>query len=135
MSEPNSDRKRFDRNRVLMYWPSVIQIVFTLVISVTLWLALDVVSAKSALLGGMVVIIPYLYFAARMQPLLGKSDSGKFLRAIAIAEIGKLILTAVCCAVVFVWVKPLSGLAFFASMVVVYFSGHMSLIFVIRHTT
>jgi len=119
---------------MLAFWPSLIQVSLTIILSVIAYVFFDVTIAKSAFLGGLVVIIPYMYFAARMKPVLGNSDSGSFLRAIAIAEVGKLILTAVCCAVVFVWVKPLNGLSFFACMTLVYFIGHMSLIFVTKDT-
>jgi F0F1-type ATP synthase assembly protein I len=120
---------------LLAFWPSIIQLSLTVFLSVTAYVVFDDVIAKSVFLGGLAVVIPYLYFAARMKPVLGNSDSGSFLRAIAIAEVGKLILTAVCCTVVFVWVKPLNGLSFFACMTLVYLIGHMSLIFVTKDTS
>lgn len=124
-----------NRDKLLALWPGLVQIGLTLLITVVAYFAVNGLGAKSAFLGGLVVIIPYAYFAARMKPVLGKSDSRSFLRAIAVAEVGKLILTMACCAVVFVWVKPLDGLSFFISMAIVYFISHMSLILAIKNTT
>jgi F0F1-type ATP synthase assembly protein I len=44
-------------------------------------------------------------------------DSAVFLRTAMLAEFGKLVLTGVLCAVVFIWVKPLAGGFFFLGMI------------------
>ena len=53
------------------------------------------------------------------------SDSAAFLQAAVIGESVKLLLIAVICTAVFVWVKPLAPGWFFAGMAVTIFSGRL----------
>ena len=47
------------------------------------------------------------------------ADSAVFLGTAALAELGKLVLTGLLCAAVFIWVKPLAPGFFFLGMIVV----------------
>jgi len=85
------------------------------------------VAAYSSMFGSLAAFIPALFFALIVTPKFGP-DSAAFLRAVVIAEAGKILLTALICVAVFVWVKPLAAGWFFTGMVVVIFSGRMGLL-------
>ncbi len=86
------------------------------------------VAAYSSMFGSLAAFIPALSFALVLAPKFGP-DSAAFLRAAIIAEVAKILLTALISVVVFVWVKPLAAGWFFTGMALVLFSGRLGLIF------
>jgi F0F1-type ATP synthase assembly protein I len=74
------------------------------------------VAAYSSLFGSLAAYIPSLFFTVLVMRKLG-GDTGDFLRTAALAEFGKLVLTGILCAVVFIWVKPLAAGFFFLGMI------------------
>ena len=85
------------------------------------------VAAYSSMFGSLAAFLPALFFALFVTPKFGP-DSAAFLRAAVIGEAGKILLTALICVAVFVWVKPLSAGWFFTGMAVVIFSGRLGLL-------
>ena len=86
---------------------------------VLLTLALLLVSpqaAYSSLFGGLAVYLPGLVFTLLVVRKIGE-DSAAFLGTAALAEFGKLVLTGLLCAVVFIWIKPLAAGYFFLGMI------------------
>lgn len=84
------------------------------------------VAAYSSLCGGLAVFVPNLVFTLFVARRMGR-DSPAFLRAAAVAEFGKLLLTGLLCAAAFIWLKPLSAGAFFAGMLAVLVAGWIGL--------
>jgi len=82
-----------------------------------LWLGRDGTAAASALLGGMIAVIPNAFLAARLLSSARDANAGALLRAAWIGEIGKLLLTAVLFGVVFAFVRPLSALSVFGGFI------------------
>lgn len=74
------------------------------------------VAAYSSLFGSLAAYMPSLLFTILVMRKIG-SDSADFLRTVAVAEFGKLFLTGLLCAVVFIWVKPLAAGFFFLGMI------------------
>jgi F0F1-type ATP synthase assembly protein I len=74
------------------------------------------VAAYSSLFGSLAVYLPGLVFTILVVRKIG-GDSAAFLRTAMLAEFGKLALTGVLCAVVFIYVKPLAGGFFFLGMI------------------
>jgi F0F1-type ATP synthase assembly protein I len=74
------------------------------------------VAAYSSLFGSLAVFLPGLLFTILVVRKIG-GDSAAFLRTAMLAEFGKLALTGVLCAVVFIYVKPLAGGFFFLGMI------------------
>ena len=74
------------------------------------------VAAYSSLFGSLAVYIPGLIFTVLVVRKIG-ADSTSFLATAALAEFGKLALTGVFCAVVFILVKPLAAGFFFLGMI------------------
>ena len=85
------------------------------------------VAAYSSMFGSLAAFIPALFFALIVTSKMGP-DSAVFLRAAVMAEVGKILLTALICVAVFVWVKPLAAGWFFTGMAVVIFSGRLGLL-------
>jgi F0F1-type ATP synthase assembly protein I len=80
------------------------------------------VAAYSSLFGGLAVYVPGLVFTVLVVRKIG-GDSAAFLGTAALAEFGKLALTGLLCAVVFIWVKPLAAGYFFLGMISVLITG------------
>jgi F0F1-type ATP synthase assembly protein I len=74
------------------------------------------VAAYSSLFGSLAVYLPGLVFTILVVRKIG-GDSAAFLRTAMLAEFGKLVLTGVLCAVVFIYVKPLAAGFFFLGMI------------------
>jgi F0F1-type ATP synthase assembly protein I len=74
------------------------------------------VAAYSSLFGSLAVYLPGLLFTVLVLRKVG-SDSADFLRTAMLAEFGKLALTGLLCALVFIWVKPLAAGFFFLGMI------------------
>ena len=74
------------------------------------------VAAYSSLFGGLTVYLPGLIFSLLVSRKIG-GDSTAFLGTAALAEFGKLVLTGLLCAVVFIWIKPLAAGYFFLGMI------------------
>ena len=100
-----------------------VQSIASLVLAGSL-LLVEPLAAYSSMFGSIAAFIPALFFALVVMPKIGP-DSAAFLRTVVIAEAGKILLTALICVAVFVWVKPLSAGWFFTGMVVVIFSGRL----------
>lgn len=82
------------------------------------------VAAYSSLFGSLAAYVPALFFALIMASKFGP-DSAAFLRAAVVAEVVKIMMTALICVAVFVWVKPLAAGWFFAGMAMAIFSGRL----------
>jgi len=75
------------------------------------------IAGYSALLGGLICIVPNAFLALRLVVPRHDPGPGALLRAAYIGEFGKLGLTAVMCAAVFSLVRPLAAGALFCSLV------------------
>ena len=84
------------------------------------------VAAYSSLFGGLAAFVPGLLFSVLVVRKIG-GDSATFLGTAALAEFGKLALTGLLCAVVFIWVKPLAGGYFFLGMISVLIAAWVGL--------
>lgn len=71
----------------------------------------------SALLGGVVAVVPNAFLAARLLTPGIEASGGAMLKAAWLGEIGKLLITAALFAAVFVAVRPLSVAAVFAGYI------------------
>jgi ATP synthase protein I len=58
------------------------------------WMISGRAAAIAALFGGIVVVVPALYFAFRVDRRRGKTQANEILGAFYRAEVGKLLLTA-----------------------------------------
>jgi F0F1-type ATP synthase assembly protein I len=74
------------------------------------------VAAYSSMFGSLAAYLPSFGFTVLVMRKVG-SDSATFLRTAVLAEFGKLALTGLLCAVVFIWVKPLAAGFFFLGMI------------------
>jgi ATP synthase protein I len=107
---------------------------------VTLGLALvflfvGTVEAYSAILGGLICVIPNAYLAGRLLLKSGAGDSRVFLRAAFTGEAIKLVLTGALFVLVFKYVKPLNVLVLFIGFITAITIQWLGLIFIGRDRT
>jgi len=76
----------------------------------------DWVAAYSIALGGMVASAPGAFLAWRMNYDVG---SGQALRALVMGQVGKLGISVVMFASVFIWVRPLNVVMFFVALALI----------------
>lgn len=76
------------------------------------------VAAYSAVLGGLVCVIPSAFLGARMMAVREAPNPHTLLRAAYLGEAGKWLLSFILFVLVYVWVKPLNPAAFLAGFVV-----------------
>jgi len=100
---------------------SLVAIVLALVL-----LMIGPIAAYSSLFGSLAAFVPALFFAALVGRKIG-SDSAAFLQAAVIGEAVKLLLIAVICMAVFLWIEPLAAGWFFAGMIAVIIAGWIGL--------
>jgi len=74
------------------------------------------VAAYSSLFGSLAALVPSALFTVIVLRKMGES-SAAFLGTAVLAEFGKLVLTGLLCAAVFIWVKPLAAGFFFLGMI------------------
>ncbi len=91
-------------------------------------LIISPVAAYSSLFGSLAALIPALVFTALVLTKIG-NDNSTFLRAAVVGEATKLLLTALICMSVFLWVNPLAAGWFFTGMIMVIFIGYLGLFF------
>jgi F0F1-type ATP synthase assembly protein I len=89
------------------------------------------VAAYSSLCGSLAVYLPGLLFTVLVGRKIGAS-SAAFLRAAAVAEFGKLVLTGLLCALAFIWIRPLAPVWFFTGMLTVLATSWIGLAKAIR---
>lgn len=77
----------------------------------------DLVTAYSALLGGLIVVAPNVYFASLAFRYSGARAANDVAKSLYRGEVGKFVLTAILFACVFALVKPLSAAALFATFI------------------
>ena len=106
----------------------VLQAIVTGLIGLLFLLTQGWVAAYSAWLGGLTALIPNVYFTYKAFQYFGARSIGVIVQAFWAGEIGKLILTAVFFAVLFLGVKPLNVLAVFIGYILVQMSSAASLL-------
>ncbi|MEM1114022.1 MAG: ATP synthase subunit I [Pseudomonadota bacterium] len=77
------------------------------------YLATDPVRAYSVLCGGLIAILPQVYFASRAFRWRGAASAKSAAHSAYAGEVGKFLLAAAGFAVVFVGVRPIAGGAVF----------------------
>ena len=82
--------------------------------------AQGVQSAYSAVLGGVVCILPNLYFALKLFRYDGAQAAGNIIKAFYKGEAAKLLITIALFALIFKFI-PIEALAFFVTFIVVQF--------------
>lgn len=95
----------------------LVQTCVSFVVAAVLWASVGAAAAMSALLGGVAVVVPNAFLAARVLAPNCDVSARAMLRAAWVGEIGKLLLTAVLFGVIFGLVRPVEPLAVFAGFI------------------
>jgi ATP synthase protein I len=89
----------------------------SLVVAAVLWAWMGEVAGMSVLLGGVTVVIPNAFLAARLMKPSRDQSAQAMMRAAWLGEIGKVLLTALLFGVIFGFVRPIQPLAVFAGFI------------------
>ncbi|QJD59866.1 hypothetical protein HG264_13605 [Pseudomonas sp. gcc21] len=108
----------------------VAQAIMAGLVALTLWVFQGQVSACSALLGGMIALVPNAYFAYRVYRYSGARSARAIVSELYSGEAGKLILTAALFVLVLLAVKPLEVPALFAGYLAVLAVGASAMLIV-----
>ncbi|MEH6648824.1 MAG: ATP synthase subunit I [Motiliproteus sp.] len=102
------------------------QIVLTLILSTVAWLSAGFIAGYSALLGGLIYLIPFAYQARRV--LLSDPNAGlrQSVRDLYKSEIWKMALTMVSFGTVFVLVKPIEPFSLFGAFILLQLSSWLA---------
>ena len=104
-------------HRLAVFPVLLAQFVILLIAALALWYWHGVVAGYSGLCGGLIALLPNMYFAHRAFRFSGARAAQAIVRSFYAGEAGKLILTAVLFALTFAGVKPLAPLAVFGVFV------------------
>ena len=105
-----------------MFSVIILQSVVTVLIGLLFCLLQGWQAAYSAWFGGLTALIPNVYFTYKAFQYFGARSIGVIVQSFWAGEMGKLILTAVLFAVLFLGVKPLYVLAVFVGYILVQMS-------------
>ncbi len=97
----------------------LLQLTVAVLAAVVMWLWKDPVAGYSTLLGGMIALLPNLYFAYKAFRYFGARSVKAIVQSFWSGAMGKLILTAALFALVFAGVERLSVAALFVGYALV----------------
>ncbi|AHL77583.1 ATP synthase subunit I [Stutzerimonas stutzeri] len=107
------EQKRLPFYRLAVFPVLMAQLSLLLISAVVLWLWIGNVAGYSGLLGGLIALLPNIYFAHKAFRFSGARAAQAIVRSFYAGEAGKLIFTSVLFALVFTGVKPLNPLSLF----------------------
>lgn len=96
----------------------VIESVILVLVSLTFLALRGQVSGYSALLGGLIFLLPHGYFALKAFRYSGARSAKKIMSSFYQGEAGKLILCAISFTMVFKWIQPLDIAALFLTFAI-----------------
>jgi ATP synthase protein I len=92
-----------------------------LVVATAFWAWMGEVASVSALLGGVAVVVPNAFLAARLLKPSADQSAKAMMRSAWLGETGKVLLTALLFGVIFGFVRPIEPLAVFAGFIATQF--------------
>lgn len=123
-------RNRTAFHRLPVFRVLVVQALVVLAVALTCGVFLGFVAGYSGFLGGLIALLANLYFAYKAFRYFGARSVRAIVQSFWAGEMGKLILTAVLFALVFVGVRPLEPLALFGGYLLVLGTGASALLLV-----
>lgn len=97
------------------------QVCVSFVVAAAFWAWMGEVASVSALLGGVAVVIPNAFLAARLLKPSTDQSAKAMMRSAWLGETGKVLLTALLFGVIFGFVRPIEPLAVFAGFIATQF--------------
>jgi ATP synthase protein I len=107
------ERKRLPFHRIAVFPVLLAQLALLLISASVLWLWVDGVAGYSGLFGGLIALLPNIYFAHKAFRFSGARAAKAIVRSFYAGEAGKLIFTSVLFALAFTGVKPLNAVSLF----------------------
>lgn len=112
-------RNKVPFHRQAMFRVITLQTLVCGLVGLLFWFIQGWIAAYSAWLGGLIAVIPNVYFTYKAFQYFGARSMGVIVQSFWTGQIGKLILTAVFFAVLFLGVKPLNVFAVFVGYILV----------------
>ena len=121
------------RNKVAFHQQPMFRVIqlqaaVTALIGLLLWLLQGWQAAYSPWFGGLTALIPNVYFTYKAFQYFGARSIGVIVQSFWAGQMGKMILTAVLFALLFLGVKPLNVLAVFIGYILVQMTSATSLL-------
>lgn len=113
----SNDKDLINNNKTAAYRFLVAEAAVTAVTALLLFLSIDVIAAYSALLGGMVFIVPNGLFTGLVFRQATAESANMILRRFFVGEAIKILATIVLFAACFILVKPMNVIALFSTFV------------------
>lgn len=114
-----SGNKDITINRTAAFKLVYVQLIFTVLLALLSYVYSGLVMAYSVLLGGVVYIVPNIYFVRSAFKSEKVETPQSILSRFYVAEAQKFLLTIVMFAICFALIKPLHAVAFFAAYVLI----------------
>ncbi|WP_421867766.1 ATP synthase subunit I [Motiliproteus sp.] len=112
-NNPNNKGLTTQKQRTQIRALMLSQIVLTVIASAIIWLSAGTVAGYSALLGGLIYLIPFMYQAQRVLKADPRTGLRQSVRELYKSEIWKMALTMVLFGSVFSLVRPLEPFSLF----------------------
>ena len=106
----------------------LVQFCVSVIVAAALWAWMGEVAGMSALLGGVAVVIPNAFLAARLLQPSRDQSAKAMMRSAWLGEIGKVLLTALVFGVIFGFVRPIEPKAVLASFIAAQVAGFGALL-------
>ncbi len=106
-----------------IYKVIVLQFIATIVLALIVFLLWDLTSAYSALIGGLISVVPSGYFAKKAFKYQGAHNADNIVKAFYGGEVGKLVLTVMLFVMVFITLKKINVIALMLEFVAIQITG------------
>ncbi|MFT4059365.1 MAG: F0F1 ATP synthase subunit I [Legionella sp.] len=108
--------KQLSKRGIIRLW--LVQLAATLAFAAVCAILYGANAASSAVLGGMVCVVPNVYFASKLFKYQGARSARQIVNSFYKGEAIKIFLSIVLFTAVFVWIK-ITPLAFFAAYIMI----------------
>lgn len=105
----------------------VIQLVVVTLLAVVCTVTLGVIAAYSVLVGGMIALAANAYFTYKAFALYGARSATAIVQSFWAGQVGKMVITAVLFALVFIAVKPINVALLFIGYILIQLTSVVSL--------
>src|SRR5699024_6001780 len=105
----------------------VIQLIVVTLLAVVCAVTLGIVAAYSVLIGGMIALVANAYFTYKAFQLYGARSMTAIVQSFWAGQVGKMVVTAVLFALVFITVKPFDVVLLFLGYILIQLTSVVSL--------
>ena len=105
----------------------VVQLVVVILLTIVCAVTLGIIAAYSVLIGGLIALVANVYFTYKAFQLYGARSVAAIVQSFWAGQIGKMVVTAVLFALVFIAVKPFDVVLLFLGYILIQLTSVVSL--------